>query len=48
VSLKSSGLKSVSYILLGNELNIANIKTLLICVRLYVTNLSYRDSLLER
>ena len=48
MSLKSSDLKSVSHLLLGNELTVANMKTLLICVRLYVTNLSYRGSLLER
>jgi hypothetical protein len=33
--LKSSGLKSVAYLLLGNELNIANMKTLHICEFLY-------------
>jgi hypothetical protein len=49
MSLKSSGLKSVSFLFfLGHELSIANMKTLLICVMLYVTNLSYRESLLER
>ena len=41
------GLKSVSYLLLGNELSIASMKTLLICVRLCVTNLSYWESLPE-
>jgi len=47
MSLKSPGLKPFYYLLLGNELSIANMKTLLIRVRLYVTNVSYRESLLE-